>query len=211
MEPQYLAFERQLAGASTLVIANSVGIRDELVNIGGAEMAARLGAVTAEHLVCTTDPQIETLARAGTIGCLLPGTPYMLMDGRYPQARRMVQRNLPIAVATDCNPNCWIESMQLIIGLSCMMLRLTPEEAITAATINGAYAVGRGDQIGSLDVGKSADVLVLDAPTYQHLPYRQGSNLVALVIKDGNIVIDRRDELDEQGVEPTSFGALGDP
>ncbi len=175
---------------------------DELVNLGGAEMAARLGAVTVEHLVCTTDSQVELLARAGTIGCLLPGTPYMLMDGRYPQARRMVQRNLPLAIATDCNPNCWIESMQFIIGLSCMMLRLTPEEAITAATINGAYAVGLGEEVGSLDVGKRADILLLDVPTYQHLPYHQGSNAAVLVLKDGKVVVDRRDELHESGAEP---------
>ena len=161
---------------------------DEIENLGGAGLAAELGAISAEHLVKTTEREMEMMAEAGTIGVLLPGTPYSLMEREYANARKMIEKGMAVAVATDLNPNCWTESMQFIVSLSSYMMRMTPEEAVTASTINAAYAIGLGDEIGSIEVGKRADLIVLDAKNHRCLPYHFGVNLVKRVVKGGEVV-----------------------
>jgi len=162
---------------------------DEIENLGGATLAAELGAISAGHLVKTTESEMEMMAEAGVIGVLLPGTPYSLMEKEYADARKMIEKGMAVAVATDLNPNCWTESMQFIVSLSSYMMRMTPEEAITASTINAAYAIGLGDEVGSIEVGKKADIIVLDAKNYRFLPYHFGVNLVKRVIKGGQPIL----------------------
>lgn len=165
---------------------------DELADTGGADLAARLGAVTADHLLFASDRGIKAMSDAGVMAVLLPCTSFSLAAGRYARARRMLDAGLAVAISTDCNPGSSpTQSMQLAITLACLYLRMTPEEAIAAATINGAWAVGRGHRAGSLEPGKLADVLIIDAPNYLHLPYHFGVNLVQSVYKRGTLVCSR--------------------
>lgn len=161
---------------------------DELSDSGGATLAAELGAVSAEHLLLSSDASLARMAEAGVIAVLLPGTPFMSFMSNYADARKMLDFEIPLALGTDFNPNCWVESMQTVIGLACMKMRMHPEEAIVAATLNAAYAVGRGHLVGSLTPGKKADLLIMDLPNYLHIAYRFGSNHVDKVIKDGRMV-----------------------
>ncbi len=161
---------------------------DELFDTGGALLAAEVGAISADHLLQSSDHGLKQMARTGVIGVLLPGTPFSLMQHSYARARDMIQVGVPLALATDLNPNCWTENMQLIIQLACFYMRMTPAEAITAATYNAACALGLQHKIGSLEVGKQADVLILDCPSHLFIPYHFGVNLVETVIKKGSIV-----------------------
>jgi imidazolonepropionase len=158
---------------------------DEIENLGGVPLACRMGAVTAEHLVRTKPEDMSQMAEAGVIACLLPGTPFVLMKGEYANARRMMEQGVAVALATDLNPNCWTESMQMIITLACLNMKMTPAEAINSATINAAHAIKRAGKVGSLEQGKSADIIVLDVPNHMHIPYHYGVNLVEGVIKSG--------------------------
>jgi len=133
---------------------------------------------------------LKAMAEAGVIATLLPGTPFCLMLDEYAPARKMIELGIPIALATDLNPNCWTESMQMVISLACYHMKLSPAEALTAATINGACAIQRQDEIGSLEIGKKADLIVFEVPNHEFLPYHFGVNLVSKVIKNGKIVID---------------------
>lgn len=162
---------------------------DEFEPIGGATLAVELGAVSADHLVRTTDEQLAALAASDVIAVSLPGTPFGLGHHDYTRARRLIELGGALALASDLNPGtCWCESMQFIVALACRYLKLTPAEAINAATINAAHALNLGRYVGSLEVGKQADVLVLDAPDYRHLGYRFGTNLVETVVKRGQMV-----------------------
>ncbi|MBM4466043.1 MAG: amidohydrolase family protein, partial [Chloroflexi bacterium] len=162
---------------------------DEFKPLGGTRLAVELGAVSADHLVCTPDEEIELLAGSGTIAVALPGTPFGLGHHEYTPARRIIDAGGALALATDLNPGtCWCESMALIMALACRFMKMTPAEAIVAATINAAHAVGSGDWVGSLEVGKQADILVLDIPDYRHLSYRFGVNPVDKVVKGGGLV-----------------------
>ena len=162
---------------------------DEFKPLGGTRLAVEMGAISADHLVCTPDDEIELLARSGTIAVALPGTPFGLGHHEYTPARRIIDAGGALALATDLNPGtCWCESMQLIIALACRFMKMTPAEAIVAATINAAHAVRLGDRVGSLEVGKKADLLILNIPDYRHLAYRFGVNLVDKVIKGGRVV-----------------------
>ncbi len=162
---------------------------DELTDLNGAALAARVKARTADHLLCANDDGIRQMAAAGVIAVLLPGTAYFLHMQRYARARDMINAGVPVALATDCNPgSCMTESLPLILNLACTQMRMSPAEAITAATINAAWAVGEADCAGSLEVGKQADLLVLDAPNHEHLCYHFGVNLVATVVKSGRVV-----------------------
>jgi imidazolonepropionase len=163
---------------------------DEMSPLGGAELAASLGAVSADHVLFSSDEGIKAMAERGVIATLLPTAAFSLMNGRYANARAMIKLGAPIALATDFNPNCWVENQQLVIALACRFMKLTPAEAITAATINAAHAIGRAPEIGSLEVGKKADVVVLNVPNHKFLGYRFGANLVDKVIKNGRLVID---------------------
>ncbi len=159
---------------------------DEFKPLGGTALAVELGAVSADHLVCTTDQEIEALAASNTIAVSLPGTTFGLGHHEYTPARKMIESGVALALATDLNPGtCYCESMPFIIALACRYLKLSPAEAIAAATINAAHALGLGEEVGSLEVGKKADILILDIPNYRHLGYRYGPNPVEKVIKSG--------------------------
>ncbi|RIK31718.1 MAG: imidazolonepropionase [Anaerolineae bacterium] len=159
---------------------------DEFDNLGGAALAAELGAASADHLVVTSDADIAALAKSETVAVSLPGTPFGLAENHYTPAQKLIAADAYFALATDCNPGTtWNESMQFIIALACRAMRITPAQAIAAATVNAAYAVRRSDLIGSIEVGKQADMLILSVPDYRHLGYRYGTNLVRQVIKRG--------------------------
>ncbi|KQC03208.1 MAG: imidazolonepropionase [Candidatus Cloacimonas sp. SDB] len=162
---------------------------DEIKPIGGAELAAEVGAVTADHLGAASDKGIEAMRIAGVIATLLPATIFSLGMNSYARARKMIDSGLPVALATDYNPgSCNCDSMQFIITLACLKMNMTIAEAITASTINAAYAVDSGNKTGSLEIGKEADILVMDIPTYQFIPYHIGSNCIDKVIKSGKVI-----------------------
>ncbi len=161
---------------------------DEFESLGGAALAAGLGAVSADHLVTTPADDIASLARSSTVAVALPCTPFGLAETHYTPARAILEAGGLLAIATDLNPGtAWCESMQFAIALACRYLRLTPAQAIAAATINAAAAVGRAGLIGSLETGKQADLIILSENDYRHLGYRFGTNLVATVIKKGKV------------------------
>jgi imidazolonepropionase len=161
---------------------------DEFSDQSGAELAGRLRTTSADHLGRSSLEGISHMARSGVIGVLLPGTLFSSFAGSYARARQFIERGLPVAIATDLSPNSWIESMQFVISLACYGMRTSAEEAIVASTINGAHALSRGNEIGSVEVGKKADILVCEIPNYHLLPYRIGSNVVQKVIKNGQII-----------------------
>jgi imidazolonepropionase len=160
---------------------------DEIVQLGGAGLAAEIGAVSADHLLMSSDDDLEAMGKAGTIATLLPGTAFSL-DTEYADARKMIEMGLPVALATDFNPNCANESMFFTISLACYKMKMYPREAISAATINGAHALGRGEMLGSIEPGKRADILVLDCPNPEYLSWRFGVNLVHTVVVNGQVV-----------------------
>ena len=161
---------------------------DEFDNLGGASLAAELGAASADHLVVTSDEDIEALANSETVAVSLPCTPFGLAHCDYTPAQKMLDAGVILALATDCNPGtAWTESMQFVLALACRSMKLTPAQAIVASTINAAYAIRRDDRIGSLEVGKQADMLILSVPDYRQLGYRFGTNLVKKVIKRGRV------------------------
>jgi imidazolonepropionase len=128
------------------------------------------------------------MAKKEVIGVMLPGTQYSLMMKDYAPARKIIELGIPVALATDLNPNCWIENMQFIIQLACVNMKMTPAEAITASTFNAACAIGLNDTIGSIEINKQADLIILDIPNHKFLPYHYGVNLVESIIKKGKIV-----------------------
>ena len=159
---------------------------DEFEALGGTRLAVELGATSADHLVCTPPDEIELLARSDTIAVALPGTPFGLGQRDYTPARAIIDAGGALALATDCNPGtCWCENMQFMLALACRTMDILPAEAISAATINAAHAIGLGHEVGSLEPGKRADLLILDVPGYQHLAYRFGTNMVETVIAGG--------------------------
>ncbi|MFN8385859.1 MAG: imidazolonepropionase [Anaerolineales bacterium] len=161
---------------------------DEFDNLGGASLAAELGAASADHLVVTSDADIEALAKSETVAVSLPCTPFGLAENHYTPAQKLIDADAYFALATDCNPGTtWNESMQFVIALACRAMKITPAQAIAAATVNAAHAIRRSDLIGSVEVGKQADMLILNAPDYRHLGYRYGTNLVRQVIKRGRV------------------------
>jgi imidazolonepropionase len=162
---------------------------DEFVGLGGTALAVELAAVSADHLVQTPEADIDALGEGSTIAVGLPGTPFGLGHQEYTPAKKILAANGALALATDCNPGtCWCESMQMVIALACRYMGLTQAQALAAATLNAAYAIGRGNEIGSLEGGKQADVLILDTADYRHLGYRFGTNLVNTVIKKGRVI-----------------------
>ncbi len=162
---------------------------DELAPVGATEVAGRVRAVSAEHLLHPSLEGLELMREAGTVAVLLPGTSLTLKK-QYAPARRMVEMGIPVALATDHNPGtCTLEAMPIVIGLACLYLGLTPAEAICAATYNAACALNRGGRLGSIEVGKQADIILLDIPNYRYLPYHFGVNYVQSVVKNGKIVV----------------------
>jgi imidazolonepropionase len=162
---------------------------DEFAGLGGTKLAVELGAVSADHLVQTPDADVAALGKGDTIAVGLPGTPFGLGHHDYTPAKKILAAGGALALATDCNPGtCWCESMQMVMALACRYMGLTQAQALAAATLNAAHAIGRGHQIGSLEPGKQADILVLDTADYRQLGYRFGANLVKMVVKRGKIV-----------------------
>jgi imidazolonepropionase len=163
---------------------------DEIESMGGAQLAGKLGAISAEHLVAASDEGIDKMKEAGVIPILLPGTSFYLRLGKYARAKEMINRGMAIAIATDYNPGtCPTESIQSIMVFASMGMGLTPQEVINAMTINSAHAINRGDEVGSIERGKKADIIILDAPNENYIVYHFGINHVATVIKDGKILI----------------------
>lgn len=164
---------------------------DEIDPIGGTLVAGELPAISAEHLIRTRDEGIEAMARGGTIACCLPATSFYL-DADFARARDMITAGVPVAIATDFNPgSCPNLSLQLAMNLGCYKYRMTPEEVLTAVTLNAAAAIHRADTIGSVEAGKKADLVIWKADNLDFIFYRFGNNLVHQVIKNGEIVIDR--------------------
>jgi len=163
---------------------------DELTGLGGAELAAEVKAISAEHLLFASERGLKALAEEEVMAVLLPTASFSLMTGRYADARKMIKLGVPVALGTDFNPSCWTESMQMAIAFACREMRLTPAEAITAATINAAHAINRASEVGSLEKGKKANIIILNIPNYKFLGYRFGVNLVEKVIKEGKTVVD---------------------
>lgn len=159
---------------------------DEFQNLGGVTLAVSLGAASADHIVVTSQKDITVLGQSDTVGVSLPCTPFGLAEGDYTPAKEILDANGILAIATDINPGtAWCENMQFAIALACRYLKLTPAQAIVAATLNAAAAVQREEFIGSIEEGKQADILILDVPDYRHLGYRFGTNLVHSIVKKG--------------------------
>lgn len=162
---------------------------DEIVPLGGAELAAELNCLSADHLLQASNEGIRALAEAGTVATLLPLTAFSLRE-EYARAREMIDAGCIVALATDLNPgSSFTASVPLLFALACIYMKMTPEEAVTALTINSAAALGRADRIGSIDIGKQGDLILLQFPSYKFLPYHVGMNIVEHVIKNGEIVV----------------------
>lgn len=164
---------------------------DEMTHFRGAELAAEIEAVSAEHLLFASEAGLKAMAKKRVVAVLLPAAAFSLMLQRYADARRMIEIGVAVSLGTDFNPSCWVENQQIIIALACRQMRMTPAEAITATTINAAHAVNRAHESGSLEPGKKADVIILNVPNYKFLGYRFGVNLVDKVIKEGKLVVEQ--------------------
>ena len=177
-----------------LTAAAALGYRlkvhaDEFVGLGGTKLAVELGATSADHLVMTPEADIAALGRGDTVAVGLPGTPFGLAHKEYTPAKAILAAGGALALATDLNPGTtWCESMQMVIALGCRYMELTQAQAIAAATLNAAFAIGRGHEVGSLAPGHQADILILDVADYRQVGYRYGTNLVETVIKRGRLV-----------------------
>jgi len=164
---------------------------DEIVQLGGAELAAELGAVSADHLLQASDQGIKDMSVAGVVATLLPATAFSLKEP-YANGRKMIDSNCAVALATDFNPgSCFTESIPLVFALATLHMNISTEEAISALTINAAAALDRADQTGSIDAGKKGDLIVLEFPSYTYIPYHLGVSTVEKVIKQGNLVFDK--------------------
>lgn len=177
-----------------LQAAASLGLKpkmhaDEIIPLGGAELAAELHCLSADHLLQASDEGISALAASDTVATLLPLTAFSLREP-YARARTMIDAGCIVALATDLNPgSSFTASVPLLFALACIYMQLTPEEAINAFTLNSAAALGRADRIGSIDPGKQGDLLLLQFPSYKFLPYHVGMNIVERVIKKGEVVV----------------------
>ena len=161
---------------------------DELARSGGTLLAVELGAASADHLLFAGDVEVAALATAGTVAVILPGTAWWMRSRRAP-ARAMIEAGVPVAVGSDANPGtCYTESLAAVAAHACLDSGLTVEETLTGCTLNAAASLGLADRIGSLEPGKSADVIVLDAPDDRHLVYHWGVNLVSAVVREGQVL-----------------------
>ena len=162
---------------------------DEIVQFGGAELAAELGCTSADHLLQASDKGIHDMSEKGVVATLLPLTAFSLRE-EFARGRKMIDDNCVVALATDLNPgSSFSASVPLLFALACIYMKFSPEEAVTAFTINSAAAIDRADKIGSIDVGKQGDFILLQFPSYKFLPYHVGMNIVDTVIKKGKIVV----------------------
>jgi imidazolonepropionase len=177
--------------------AHGLGLKihaDEITSIGGAELAAEIGATSAEHLVKISSEGIEKLAGSRTVAVLLPGTTFGLGSRNFAPARDLIEAGAAVALATDFNPgSAPSSSMPLTLALACSQMGMTPGEAINAATYNAAFAVGRQSTVGSLEVGKKADIVINDVEDYREIPSRAGLNHTVAVVKEGRVVWEHRE------------------
>ncbi|MDD6764292.1 MAG: imidazolonepropionase [Lentihominibacter sp.] len=165
---------------------------DEIEAIGGSELAGELGAVSAEHLIAITEAGMDALAEGGTIAMCLPATSFYL-GKTFAPARRMIEKEIPVAIASDFNPgSCPSLNLQFAVNLGCIKYRMTPEEVLTAVTINPACGIGKGETVGTIEPGKKGDLVIWNAPDFEMVCYRFGSNMVNRVIKCGELVDRRR-------------------
>ena len=165
---------------------------DQLSSGGGAELAAEIGAISADHLEYISETGIERMAEKGVTAVLLPGASFFLAMKRFPPARELIEKGVAVSLATDLNPgSSMTESLPLMMTMGCTMFKMTPREVIQATTIHAARSMGRENEIGSLEIGKKADVLVIDVPNYRYLPYHFGVDHVECVIKRGKVVYQR--------------------
>ncbi len=168
---------------------------EELSHSGGAKLAAEMGARSADHLEYIDDSDIQALKQAGTVATLLPGTAFNLGLMHYAPARKLIAAGVPVTIATDFNPGTsFTLNMQLMLAFACTQMRMTPAEAITAATVNSAYSLGISDRLGTLEEGKQADIVLMDVSDYRELPYFFGINHCVVTIKKGNVVINRLEQ-----------------
>ena len=187
-------FDRQQS-ERILSAARKAGLRlrvhaDEIRPMGGAEMAVELGADSADHLGQISEEGIRRLAASHTVGVLLPGTLFFLGKPGYAPARRMIEAGCAVAIATDFNPgSCYTQSMTLIQTISCVQMKMTAEEVITAATINPAFSLQLDDEVGTLHPGKRADLAILDLPSWRAIGYAMGGNPVAMTVKNGTPIV----------------------
>jgi imidazolonepropionase len=166
---------------------------EQLSLCGGAHLAAELDAATADHLEWIDEEGIRQLRHAGVLAVLLPGAVFNLGLSRYAPARAMIEEGLGLVLATDFNPGSSpTPSMQMVLSIACTQMRMTPAEAITAATINAACSLGLGSRLGSIEPGKQADIALFDCRDYRQIPYFFGINHVLIVVKKGRVVVDRR-------------------
>lgn len=163
---------------------------DEIEPMGGAQLAGELGCISAEHLLAATDEGFAAMQQAGTVAVCLPATSFNLRLKTHARARRMIEMGVPVAISTDYNPGSSpTESIQLVMTLGCLNLGLTPEEVMTAITVNAAHAIGKANTVGSLEVGKQADLVIFNANNLAYLPYHFGINHVNTVVKRGRVVV----------------------
>ena len=161
---------------------------DEIEAIGGSVLAGEIGAISAEHLIVCPPEGIASMAKGGVVACLLPATSFYL-GATFAPARDMVSAGVPVAMASDFNPgSCPCLNLQFVINLGCLKYKLTPEEVLTAVTLNAASAIDMAGKVGSLEPGKQGDLVIWDAPDLDYICYRMGSNLVKTVIKKGAVV-----------------------
>ncbi|CDQ18875.1 imidazolonepropionase [Halobacillus karajensis] len=166
---------------------------DEIDPLGGTELAVKMGAASADHLVAASEGGIESLSRGETVAVLLPGTTFYLGKDRYADARRMIDAGAAVALATDFNPgSCVTYNLQMIMSLAALKMKMTPEEIWNGVTVNAAHAIGRGDTAGCLQVGRKADVVLWDVPNYKYIPYHYAANHAEIVWKNGRNVWERR-------------------
>ncbi len=159
---------------------------DEIKPLGGAELAAEISCVTADHLIAASEKGMEKMAEEKVIANLLPGTSFNLQTGNYARARKMIDMGLPVSLSTDYNPgSCPTENIQLIMSFASLIMKMTPEEVITAVTINGACSLGVEDEVGSIVKGKKADIVIFDSPNLNYIIYHFGINHAEKVIKNG--------------------------
>lgn len=165
---------------------------DEIESLGGAELAAKLGCVSADHLMAASDEGIKMMAENNVVANILPATSFNL-NKDYADCRKMIDMGAIVSLSSDYNPgSCPSENLQLVMQLGCLHLKMTPNEVLTAVTINAAYAIDRADKIGSIEVGKNADFVVFDAPNVEYLMYHFGINHTKKVYKNGNLVVDNK-------------------
>ena len=162
---------------------------DEINPIGGSQLTREVGAISAEHLIVCPPEGIAAMAEAGTVACCLPATSFYL-GATFAPVRDMISAGVPVAMASDFNPgSCPSLNLQFVMNLGCLKYRMTPEEVLTAVTLNAAAAIRRADRIGSLEAGKQADLVIWDAPDLNYICYRMGSNLARTVVKNGKVVV----------------------